>query len=188
MKLFRSKIFRIVAIVAVSAILLGSVASIGVFAYLSSTGDELVNEFIPAVVTCQVQRQTENNAERNITVKNTGNINAYIRAYVTVNWEAVDTDTDSYLGKTPVDNTDYTIKMSENGWTLGADGFWYYSVSVMPEEITQNLVDEVVLVGEAPENYRLNVTVLASAIQAEPEMVVEEQWNVTVENGILSPK
>ena len=40
---------------------------------------------------------------------------------------------------------------------------------------------------EAPEGYSLKVEIISSTIQAEPTSVVQEQWGVTVANGVLTP-
>ena len=185
-KIDKKTVIKILPIVA-AILFLVSVASVGAYAFLSSTADEITNRFVPAVVTCQVQENFAGGVKSDVAVKNTGNISAYIRVYVTVNWEKTEADNDTYMAETPVENVDYTLRASENGWVRGNDGFWYYTVAVLPEEVTQNVIDSVVLNVTPPEGCKLNVTVLASAIQAEPVSVVEEQWNVRIENGILAP-
>ena len=57
-------------------------------AYLISTPDAVKNVFIPSSVSCAVDEDFANNqVKSNVRVKNTGDIDAYIRAEVVVTWK-----------------------------------------------------------------------------------------------------
>ena len=55
-------------------------------AYFISTTETLVNEFDPSKVTCEVVETFDGNVKKDVAIRNTGNVNAYIRASVLINW------------------------------------------------------------------------------------------------------
>lgn len=172
----------LIIILSVSVILAVSVGT--AIAYLISETPPVTNTFTPVSVSCQVNQTAEN---RNITVKNTGDITAYIRATVVINWVS---DSGSVYGGAPVEGTDYTVNYRLTDWFKGNDGFYYYSSPVEAGASTSELITTISSVaGTAPEGYSLSVQVLASAIQAEPTDAVSQVWhNVTVgSNGVLAP-
>ena len=70
------------------------------------------------------------------------------------------------------------------------DGFWYYQNAVAPVKIdldakTDNLIVKAETVSAPPAGFHLEIQVLATAIQANPEKVIEEAWGVTVEDTII---
>ena len=152
-------------------------------AYLVVKSDDVVNEFIPVKVTCEVQETFTNGTKSNVTVKNTGDIKAYLRAYIVASW--VSEDGEKTLGTAPVAGTDYTVTMG-TGWLPGADGFWYYPGAVEPNASTTELI-KTATAAQAPDGYKLHIEILASAIQAEPSSTVQTQWGVSVTNGALNP-
>ena len=162
-------------------IIIGTVG--GVFAYLIAKTDTLSNEFIPAKVTCSVEENFKNGIKENVQIRNTGNINAYIRAAVVVTFVS---DDGKVLATTPKENEDYTITWGNSDWHKGADEYWYYDKAVAPEEMTSSLIKTASEIF-VPNGYKLNIQIFATAIQSEPETAVEEAWNVTVSNGLLIP-
>lgn len=140
-------------------------------AYFTQQTDEVVNTFNPTAVTCEVTEDFENNVKTNVAVKNTGDIDAYIRADVVVTWQ--DQQGNVY-GKKPVAGEDYTItyNLSNEGWVYNeADGFYYYKEKVgyvAPDNVTDVLITECAPTTDAaPAGYYLSVEILASAIQAD---------------------
>lgn len=69
------------------------------------------NTFNPAQISCLVTEEFENNIKTNVSIKNTGNTDAYIRAAVIVTW--VDNDGNVYA-TAPQVGTDYNITFSDN--------------------------------------------------------------------------
>ena len=61
---------------------------------------------------------------------------------------------------------------------LGGDGYYYYTKAVMPDEMTNVLINTAQLNEgrTAPQGYYLSIEIVASAIQASPDEVVEKQW------------
>lgn len=73
-------------IMLVSIVLAVAVAVAGTLAYLFTQTDDVVNEFTPAEVTCKVDETFENNIKSDVSIKNTSNIDAFIRVAVVTNW------------------------------------------------------------------------------------------------------
>lgn len=155
----------------------------GVFAYLMSTTDPVSNEFVPAKVTCEVEETFENGVKENVCIKNTGNVDAFIRATVVVTFEAADK---KVLATAPIENVDYTIDWNTTDWQKGTDGFWYHKKAVAPEQTTAQLIEKAVAVS-APEGYQLNIRILATSIQSDPANAVKEAWGIAITNGELLP-
>jgi hypothetical protein len=143
------------------------------------------NEFTPAVVSCEVSENFDGNIKRDVSIKNTGNTDAFIRAYVVANYI---TEDGKVLGTVPLEGSDFKLTHTSGRWIRGSDGFWYYNEKIAPEKSTENLIDSAEQLKDAPDGCYLSLQVLATAIQAEPEKTVKESWNVNILNGILSPK
>ena len=100
----------------------------------------------------------------NVSIKNTSNIPAYIRAAVIITWR--DANGNIY-GQRPVAETDYTISFNTENWTLH-DGFYYYDSEVAAGTDTAILIHSCTVVeSKAPTGYFLSVEILAEAIQAD---------------------
>ena len=156
----------------------------GVYGYLTATTAPIANEFVPATVSCQVGEVFEDGVKKNVCIKNTGNVNAYIRAAVIINFVS---DDGKILSTAPVADTNYKIKWGSALWQIGNDGYWYYRKAVVPEDVTETLIETAYAV-TVPEGYRLSIQIIATAFQTEPDSAVEGAWNVTVENGEMIPK
>ena len=160
--------------------------SAGTAAYLVSQSEKVDNEFVPSFVACEVQQTLDGITKKDISVKNTGNINAYIRATVIINYVDVN-DESRVWAIDPKENVDYTIVFGDPRWIKGADGFWYYTSSIEPEAYTENLIDSITDLGKAPSGFQLSVKVLVAAIQSDPVSVVIETWGVTESGGRITP-
>lgn len=165
------------------ALLAGSVG--GVWAYLSAKTDSITNRFQPAEVTCQIEESFSAGVKRDVTVRNTGNVKAYIRAAVVATFVNAE---GKVLAVSPKEGEDYTVTWGEGGWTRGADGFWYYAYPISPNELTGKLI-QTATATSAPEGYRLNLQILATAIQSEPASAVENAWGFApTGNSLVPPK
>ncbi|MBP3301352.1 MAG: hypothetical protein J6M34_07620 [Clostridia bacterium] len=173
---------KITAVIGVFLCLAFCVAG-GVFAYLISKTGTLTNRFIPAAVTCSVEENFENGIKSNVKVRNTGNVDAYVRVAVVATFQ---TEGGQILSTAPTEGVDYTVTWAANGWSKGADGFWYYCSSVAPDQLTETLI-ETATVLSAPDGARLNLQIIASALQANPTSAVESAWGITPVNGELFP-
>jgi hypothetical protein len=69
---------------------------------------------------------------------------------------------------------------------LAKDGFYYYTEPVFSAGKTDVLISEFSETSEAPEGYVLSISIIASAVQAEPKNAVTELWGISVlDNGNL---
>ncbi len=163
--------------------LLAAVVAVGVtVAYIIKNTDSVKNQFVPASVTCEVEEEFQNGLKTDVVIRNTGNVPAFIRATVVVNWISGERKVHS---ASPVQDTDYTVRFADTGWVQGQDGFWYYTQAVAPNDVTAELIKSASVIGNAPEGYTLGINVIATAIQSEPENAVKEAWSVTAVDGKL---
>lgn len=182
-----------VALVALLLLLCCTVA--GTVAYLVTSTDPVTNTFTPAHVSTAVDEDFDGITKRNVTIKNTGDIDAYIRAAVIINW--ADAQGNVYGGATPEAGTDYKIDYNKSDWFQGSDGYYYCKTAVKSVKqdasgcYTPVLINSCYPVeGKAPEGYDLQVTILADGIQSVPADAVEEAWPaIQVDNnGNLTAK
>lgn len=172
-------------VLAISIILLLSTAVMGTMMFLVSKTPVVTNTFDPAKVTCEVQEQFDGTVKKDVTAKNTSNIDAYLRIKL-VSYR-VNTDGERIGGTVVIPN--FT---PSSGW-FEQDGFYYYHKPVAPGEIP-----EVKLIGDSgitlvtytdADGGKQVIEVSAEAIQAKPTSVVADQWNVTVnDSGTISKK
>ena len=163
-----------VALVALLLLLCCTVA--GTLAYLVTSTNSVTNTFTPASVSTEVNEDFDGITKRNVTIKNTGNIDAYIRAAVIINWA----DDKGNVSGTPVKDGDYVIKYdSSNTWKKIGD-YWYYTKPVAADSLTEKALIEscTPVAGKAPKGYDLQVTILADGIQSEPLTAIKEAWHV----------
>lgn len=147
----------------VCAALVLAVSVGGTLAFLAVRSAQLNNTFTPGVVTSQVIA-----AEGKRSVKNTGDVYAYIRAAVTVNWVSKAANDNTTYGLRPVESEDYSLAINATDWVVHTDGYYYYKYRVAPGDTTQPLVTNITTLStaETPEGYTLAVEVAAEAIQA----------------------
>lgn len=168
-----------------SAILLVCALIGGTMAYLLTNTDAIKNTFTQANVTTSVSETLDGTTKSNVKIKNTGNVEAWIRACVVVTWQDA---AGNVYGTAPVEETDYSIEYSNTGWLRGNDGFWYCTSPVAPEQETVVLISSCTYTANAPDGYTLNVEIIGSGIQSKPTNVFTESWSssgLTIENDIL---
>ena len=173
----------VLALVAVLLVLCVAVG--GTVAYLTSSSGPVTNTFTPGEVGNTITEVIENGVKSNVAVQNTGNVDAYIRAKIVVNWANAQGDV---LAVVPQENTDYTMQLGTN-WQLLDDGMYYYKGVVAADALT-NTTDNDYLIKECkptenytpPEDgYNLQVTILSESIQADgmasaTETAVHNAW------------
>lgn len=151
-------------------------------AFLFTSDGPITNIFKPSKVSCEViEGSFDRLTKTNVTIKNTGDTEAYIRAAIVVTWKD-DVDGNVY-GAVPVagENGDYTISLNLGDWIEGSDGYYYYVKPVAPGASTAALINTCkVNQDKAPAGYGLNVEILGSAIQSVPVSVVNEKWPAVI--------
>lgn len=175
----------LVLVVSVLALVL-AVAG-GTLAWLTANSGPVTNTFTPAQVTCEVDETFQNNVKSAVSIKNTSNIDAYIRAYVVVTWK----DAQGNVYGMPVKDTDYNISYDlGNGWEKGSDGYYYFTKPVGVDKTTSELIKTCAPVADkAPAGYDLSVEIIAEAIQSQPTTTVISVWEPVTKvdaNGTLT--
>lgn len=172
------------AVLLLSMILLIGIAVGTTVAFLVARTEPIKSTFEYAKVSCEVTGSKEN-----VQVKNTGDTAAYVRATYVVTWRERDVNGNVAAVVASVPDG-YAYTLTENlgsGWVKGADGYFYYSLPVIPGGSTEEIrLDCAVTCPENPE-YTLSVEVLAEAIQGEPAEAVQQAWGATIVDGKLTP-
>lgn len=181
-----------VALVAILVLLCCAVA--GTVAYLVTKTDSVVNTFTPSKVTTYVEEEFNGQTKSNVKIQNTGDIDAYIRVAVIVNWA----DDKGNVSGTPVKDSDYVMDLNiDTGtttnapWFKGSDGYYYCKTAVKSvKQDTKDCYTPVLIKScikatgaQAPAGYDLQVTILADGIQSKPDNVVKEVWKVVEVNN-----
>lgn len=179
----KSTASRKVIVLAIAVVLLLSATVTGTLMYLVSKTTAVTNTFEPATVTCEVQENFDGTVKKDVTVKNTSNIDAYLRVKL-VTYRV--NDKGERIGGTAA----IPSFTPGEGW-FEKDGFYYYNKPVAPNKTpAANLIgnDGITLVKYTDaDGGRQVIEVIAEAIQSVPASVVADNWNVTVDaNGVIS--
>ena len=149
------------------------------YAYMFMRTGAQSTEFAPAAVSCEVTDAT------NIAVKNTGNIDAYIRVRLVTYW------VDDSENVAAIDSPDLVFSPA-NGWIAGEDNTYYYPSPVAPADplnpevgMTLNLLSSPLSLS-TENGCQQVVDVFAEAIQANPEKAAKDSWNVIISNSKIT--
>lgn len=177
------------------AILIISLSAGSVVAWLSITGGQVENSFVPDEDPVPTITETfdDDKVKSNVAVDvgDTGYA-VYVRAAIVVNWK--NAEDGNVLGQKPVLNDDYILTLNETDWFY-KDGFYYHKAMVNTGDSTANLITTCQLKDgiTPPQGYDLNVEIIAQTIQAlgttdtGDTPAVKVAWGVTVTNKELTP-
>lgn len=152
-----------------------------VFAYMFRQTEAKNNQFIPAKVSCEVEEAFDGAEKSSIKVKNTGNIDAYLRVSFVSYW----VDSSGNVVSKPSVMPSFEI----NGdWIKSSTEYvYYYKIPVAPNQFTMELLNSNITLTEDENGYLQVVEVFAEAIQSKPKSAVEESWGVSIDsNGNIS--
>lgn len=167
--------------VAVAIVLLLAVSIGGTLAWLSAKAPAVTNTFTPAQVACEVTEQFDGEKKTDVNVKNTSNIDAYIRVKL-VTYRT--NDAGQHIGGT----AEIPAFTPGENW-VEHDGYYYYTLPVAPDEKpAANLADSMTLTGsyEDADGGKQAIDVMAEAIQSMPEKAVGEAWGVRISQGSVT--
>ena len=143
------------------------------------------NTFVPASVSCVAEEKMENNIKTSITVKNTGNVDAYVRVRLVSYW----VDDNGAIVALPCE----TPKVNTNGgWIADAKNDTYYCTTPLSpydsslKNATSNLLSNGAITLKTKDGYRQVVEVFAEAIQANPTTAAAESWGVTINGNAIT--
>ena len=170
--------------VLIMAVLLLLGAAVGsTVAFLTTKTNPVTNTFTYAKVSCEVTEEFTNNKKDNVQVRNTGTIDAYIRATYVVNW----VDAQGNIAASDPEGYSYSLTKNLDSKWIEKDGYFYYTSPVAPGSSTEgSLLTCTVTYPDNPE-YTLSVEVLAEAIQSTPDNAVQEAWGVSIsQSGVTA--
>lgn len=174
-------------LIAFCVCILACAAVYGSLAWLISTPEPVVNSFIPGVVTIEVDEKFDGSTKSDVSIKNTGNVPAYIRVALVPAW----VDDKGNIAAKPASLDDCNITRGDDFdqfWFKGTDGFYYCKTVIEPEGSTPILIKSCTVKGEEHE-YDFELQVIASAVQSLPTTTVEAVWPVVVgTDGTLAEK
>ena len=151
----------------------------GTVAWLTTSTGPVTNTFTPTSVGTDITGDITGKTKNSVTISNTGDISAYIRAAVIVNW--VD-DAGKVYVSVPAEATHELDIKEENGWFQAGD-YYYYKDPVAKGDSAKNLLTATETCDL--DGYHLQVTILAEAIQADGksggQYAVETVWPVKVD-------
>lgn len=152
-----------------AALLIVAASIGGTLAWLTSSPSGIVNTFTPGEVPNEVVETFNGETKSNVRVKNTGNVDAYIRVALVPIWRNKSDNSGagiaaslSQLTITPALPTGDT---AVNNWVF-ADGYYYYSDKVAAGASTEALIGTAT-VNTTHDGKYLELQVLAQSIQAD---------------------
>lgn len=173
----KSRVFLVAVLVLMVAITAG-----GTLAWLMTSSNSMTNNFLVPEVTPTICETFANGTKSNVFVKNEVSsekgIDVYIRVALVPTWETADGNS---VAPMPASLSDLDITWG-TGWLAHSDGYYYYKAKVAPGGNTSNLIESATVKTDsagAMAGYRMNLQVLAEAIQA-TEPAVKEAWSATV--------
>ena len=170
----------LVLVVSVLALVL-AVAG-GTLAWLTANSGPVTNTFTPAQVSCTVEEKFDGTTKKDVNVKNTSDIDAYLRVKLV-----------TYRVKDNGDRIGGTAEIPEftpgTNWVKYGD-FYYYTLPVAPgEKPKTDLIgaEGITLVRYTDaDGGKQVIEVMAEAIQSQPERAVGQAWGVTISGGSVT--
>lgn len=177
---------RKMSAVLLAVVILAACAVGGTLAWVATHTNPVVNTFTPGKVTSEVVETLNGDTKSDVQIKNTGNVDAYIRATVVINL----VDTEGNVSATSAKDC-YTVTGFPGSKWFQKGSYYYYTDKVAAQDTTGNLIDLIKPTENIPKDLHLQVTILAEAIQADgtngTTPVVQDAWpDVTVTDGALS--
>ena len=164
-----------------ATVMLFALAVGGTIAWLIDKDRPLVNTFDPSKVTCEVQEKFDGKVKSDVNVKNTGDIDAFIRVKLV-----------TYRTNNAGQHIGGTAALSQ--FTLGANwveynGYYYYTLPVAPgDKPATKLTDSMTLTEsyDDADGGHQSIDVMAEAIQSVPAEAVGQAWGVSIAPGSVT--
>lgn len=164
-----------------ATVMLFALAVGGTIAWLIDKDSPLVNTFDPSKVTCEVQEKFDGKVKSDVNVKNTGDIDAFIRVKL-VTYRT--NDAGQHIGGTA----------ALPQFTLGANwveynGYYYYTLPVAPGDTPATKLTDSMTLTESYDDAdggHQSIDVMAEAIQSVPAEAVGQAWGVSIAPGSVT--
>jgi len=177
----------VISAVTLCLLLTAGVAVLAAY-FLKDTTTNAINTLAIPQVSCDVVETFDTSAatadivKEDVRLRNTGNIPAYLRAKLIINWVNDDGEVIlmpgagySYEITGPASEGASTFGNSDLDWELDGD-YWYYEKVVAPGQATTDLIETIRQTLPASADCHLRVTILSEAIQAVPATARAEAW------------
>ncbi len=161
----------------------------GVMAYMFKKSNEIKNILDAPVVEGQVLETFDaaTGMKSSIRLKNTGNIDAYLRLKLVSYW----TDDDGHVLGVPSEMP--AVSFDSASWVAGSGDTYYHKNAVAPASQTSEFLSSsmtltsksVTIDGETKTAHQV-VVVLLEALQAQPAGAAQDAWGVTVSDGVIT--
>lgn len=186
MKLNKKLLTLLVSFLVIAVFAVGSTV-----AFLYTKDGPKTNIFEPSKVTTEVVEVIKNDVKTNVQIKNTGDTDAWIRAYVVITWQDAQGNVYGQMPKIGIgcaqescnehhchiSYNEYDKDTKTNAWKRGNDGFWYCMSEVEAGKESPILINTCSSVGNSPDTkYHLNVEIIGSGIQSVPDTVFNNVW------------
>lgn len=146
----------------------------GTLAFLLDTAGPVENIFEPTRVPIEVEETLDGTTKKAVSIKNHGNIPAYIRVKVLINWV---NDAGEIVIADGLPMEEKVLVGIAKEWEKHTDGYYYYTKPVPAGGSTGYLIG-VEGYKYSEDTYNLQVEFLAQSIQTEPANVVVDMWDV----------
>lgn len=122
----------------------------------------------------EVEEEFDKTTKSNVDVKNTGDVDAFIRAIIVANW----VDADGVV-VAPFANEGTMTPSSSSKW-VKSGAYYYYNEAVEPGCSTENLFDSYTYTSEQVpvEGAHLEMTIASQAVAAVPGKTYDEVWGL----------
>ena len=127
-----------------------------------------------------LEESVSGNVKNNVSVKNKGNVKAFLRVAVVGNWNVGDDATGAIIDKwtfNPSNTSEVTGFNTD--WVLGTDGFYYYTKVVNPAEAPK-LFTKFTAPSHSNGTSHLDMHIIAQAIAAGTETSYSEAWSAVL--------
>lgn len=173
------KLRKILLILLALALLLTATMIGSVFAYMYRRTETVTNQLVPAEVNCQVVETFDGSKKTGINVRNTGNIDAYLRVRLVTYWVNEQGEIVAEPSQMP------EIRFNNDDWLSGTGNTYYYKSPVAPDQTPPvDLLSQPITLTTANDGkYSQVIEVFAEAIQAEPSGAVTSSWKVTLDSS-----
>ena len=171
---------RLTAMVIATALLLALAIS-GTVAWLTTKDAPITNTFNPSKVACEVTESFNGTVKSSVNVKNTGDIDAYIRVKL-VTYRT--NEQGQHIGGT----AEIPAFTPGAGW-VAYNGYYYHTKPVAPNAQPEKALISSINLTEKyidADGGRQAIDVMAEAIQSVPAEAVGEAWGVTISEGSVT--
>ena len=172
------RVLNKIQILILSLLVITTVTVGGTVAYLTTKTDSVVNTFEPSEVSCEVQEKFDGTHKKDINVKNTSDIEAYLRVKL-VSYRVNDADPPQHIGgEAPINN----FNLGDDWVKIG--DYYYYTKPVaanggVPATPLTNSLELTSSYNDA-DGGRQVIEVMAEAIQSKPVEAVKQAWDVNI--------